>query len=452
MSPSRNGSCGGSSPSRNRCALAASSYPRRTRTLAVRSEIPSAAASSLACRCGHGRRVQMPSCMGQMTVRGASDGALQRRVRPNRARFLVRCSWELCGVRVRVLEDVECVVGPRCDVQHFAGCRVVHGDREPVRPLAPEERDLEAVGRAVVELLREEIGLGCVHHRGLLLVRWRSCRFAAQGLRRHAADQRLAVRLALLLVRKLHAEHGQQREQREAREPQPGDEARVLRLEQLLPRDLAPEDEQADPGRDADDDHRCEVHRFLERPAHDQRGQRHEHANRNHPKGDPQPHREPTVPRAILRSVEPNYMSGEDYAVEFLGYRFSFGALDFEERVTAAAVKLGLLEGNELDDDETADLVELVERGSIDEARSGLGRYLVRHWERVSLVDGESLVYWLRKLVFRGAWLDHRVKEGLLEVTWDEDQSDFGYRDPRGGRALLELAPVPSWHELQFRR
>jgi hypothetical protein len=150
--------------------------------------------------------------------------------------------------------------------------------------------------------------------------------------------------------------------------------------------------------------------------------------------------------------VEPNYTSGEDYAVEFLGYRFSFGALDFEERVTAAAVKLGLLEGNELDDDETADLVELVERGSIDEARSGLGRYLVRHWERLSLVEGESLVYWLRKLVFRGAWLDHRVKEGLLEVTWDEDQSDFAYADPHGGRALLELAPVPSWHELQFRR
>ena len=25
-------------------------------------------------------------------------------------------------------------------------------------------------------------------------------------------------------------------------------------------------------------------------------------------------------------------------------------------------------------------------------------------------------------------------------------------RDPNGDRALLELAPVPSWHELQFRR
>ena len=76
----------------------------------------------------------------------------------------------------------------------------------------------------------------------------------------------------------------------------------------------------------------------------------------------------------------------------------------------------------------------------------------MRHWERVSLVNGESLVYWLRKLVFRGAWLDHRVKEHLLEVEWDDERSDFAYRDPRGDRALLELAPVPSWHELQFRR
>jgi hypothetical protein len=147
-----------------------------------------------------------------------------------------------------------------------------------------------------------------------------------------------------------------------------------------------------------------------------------------------------------------NYCSGEDYVVEFLGYRFAFNADDFEERVIAAAVKLRLLDSNELDDDETDDLVELAADGRIADPRSGLGQYLVRHWERISLVDGESLVYWLRKLVFRGAWLDHRVKEGLLEVAWDEDAADFGYRDPRGERALLELAPVPSWHELQFRR
>jgi hypothetical protein len=149
---------------------------------------------------------------------------------------------------------------------------------------------------------------------------------------------------------------------------------------------------------------------------------------------------------------EGNYHSGDDYSVTYLEYEFSFGEADFAERVAAAAVKLGLVPGNELDDDETADLVELAAHDWIEEPRSGLGRYLVRHWERLSLVEGESLVYWLKKLVFRGAWLDHRVKEGLLEVSWEEESGDFTYRDPRGDRALIELAPVPSWHALQFRK
>ncbi len=149
---------------------------------------------------------------------------------------------------------------------------------------------------------------------------------------------------------------------------------------------------------------------------------------------------------------EANYSSGDDYIVEFLGYRFGFNTLDFEQRVNAAAVKLGLVEPGELDPGEIGDLVELASGGRIEEPRSGLGEYLVRHWERLSLVGSESLVYWLRKLVFRSAWLDHRVKQDLLEVEWDEESAEFAYRDPRGGRALLELAPVPSWHDLQFRR
>ena len=149
---------------------------------------------------------------------------------------------------------------------------------------------------------------------------------------------------------------------------------------------------------------------------------------------------------------EGNYVSGDDYVVEFLGYRFGFNTLDFEQRVNAAAVKLGLVDDEELDPGEIADLVEVTAEGRIDDPRSGLGEYIVRHWERLSLVGEESLVYWLRKLVFRGAWLDHRVKERLLDVEWDDTSSDFTYRDPRGDRTLLELAPVPSWHELQFRR
>ena len=147
-----------------------------------------------------------------------------------------------------------------------------------------------------------------------------------------------------------------------------------------------------------------------------------------------------------------NYVSGHDYVVEFLGYRFSFSATDFEGRVVAAAVKLGVVVTPELEDEEVADLVALAAQGVIDEPVSRLGRYLIRNWERVSLVGGESLVYWLRKLIFRGAWLDHQVKRGALEVVWDEDEAEFAYQHPGGGgRPLLELAPVPSWHELQFR-
>ncbi len=149
--------------------------------------------------------------------------------------------------------------------------------------------------------------------------------------------------------------------------------------------------------------------------------------------------------------TETNYTSGDDYVVEFLGYRFSFNAFDFEQRVVAAAVKLGLVEVNELDEEETSDLVAVAAQGLIDGPQSRLGRYLARNWERVSLVEGESLVYWLRKLIFRGAWLDHQVKRGALEIVWEEHEAEFAYQHPGGGRPLLELAPIPSWHELQFR-
>ena len=60
-----------------------------------------------------------------------------------------------------------------------------------------------------------------------------------------------------------------------------------------------------------------------------------------------------------------NYSSGDSYTLEFLGYRFSFGARDFEERVGAAAVKLGLVPSNDLDEEEVADLVELAADGRI---------------------------------------------------------------------------------------
>lgn len=152
-----------------------------------------------------------------------------------------------------------------------------------------------------------------------------------------------------------------------------------------------------------------------------------------------------------MNAADANYVSGDDYVLEYYRFRFSFGARDFHERVTAAAVRLGVVPSNELDDEEVDDLVELTADGRIAAPRSDLGHYLVRHWERVALVDGESLVYWLRKLVFRGAYLDQRVKTGTLDVSWDEGDGEFGYADPDGGRPVLELAPVPSWHALGYR-
>jgi hypothetical protein len=37
-------------------------------------------------------------------------------------------------------------------------------------------------------------------------------------------------------------------------------------------------------------------------------------------------------------------------------------------------------------------------------------------------------------------------------VAWEDETGEFAYVDPNGERALLEVAPTPSWHELQFRR
>ena len=51
-----------------------------------------------------------------------------------------------------------------------------------------------------------------------------------------------------------------------------------------------------------------------------------------------------------------NYSSGGDIVVEFLRLRFSFNAADFAQRVSAAAFRLGLVDDNELDEDETPEL------------------------------------------------------------------------------------------------
>ena len=44
-----------------------------------------------------------------------------------------------------------------------------------------------------------------------------------------------------------------------------------------------------------------------------------------------------------MREDASNYSSGEDYALEFLGYHFSFGERDFEERSAPFGLGVGEL-------------------------------------------------------------------------------------------------------------
>lgn len=145
-----------------------------------------------------------------------------------------------------------------------------------------------------------------------------------------------------------------------------------------------------------------------------------------------------------------DYVSGDDFVVEFLQYRYAFSHVDFEQRVSAAAVRLGLVPARDLADGERADLIDLASAGAIEAPRSELGRYIMQRFDAIEQLHDESVVYWLRKLVFRGAWLDHRVKAGVLDVAFDEGSGGFAYRLPTDQAPLIELAPVPSWAPLGY--
>ena len=60
-------------------------------------------------------------------------------------------------------------------------------------------------------------------------------------------------------------------------------------------------------------------------------------------------------------------------------------------------------------------------------------------------------MHWLRRLVFRGAWLDQRVMEGELEIVFDDETHTFGYAQPDRGFELIELSPEPSWKRVAYR-
>ena len=146
-----------------------------------------------------------------------------------------------------------------------------------------------------------------------------------------------------------------------------------------------------------------------------------------------------------------NYDSGEDYVLEYGDLRFTFNEEDFRQRVEQAAVKLKFLDPG-LGLDELEDLVNLAVNGEIREPASPLGDHVNDRWYDLVGPADRSLVHWLRRLVFRGAWLDQRVKEGELDVYFHEDTQTFGYVQRDRDSELIELSPEPSWQPAAYRR
>jgi hypothetical protein len=146
-----------------------------------------------------------------------------------------------------------------------------------------------------------------------------------------------------------------------------------------------------------------------------------------------------------------NYESGSDYVLEYGELRFAFNEDDFGQRVEQAAVKLGFVQQG-LSQEELNDLLDLAVNGEIPEPHSGLGEHINENWEDLVGPANRSLVHWLRRLVFRGAWLDQRVKEGELDIVFDERSQTFGYIQPDRSNELIELSKEPSWRRIAYRR
>src|SRR3954464_5115589 len=146
-----------------------------------------------------------------------------------------------------------------------------------------------------------------------------------------------------------------------------------------------------------------------------------------------------------------NYHSGEDFVLEYGELRFTFNERDFSERCEQAAVKLGFVAGR-LDDPELEDLVNLTVNGEIHDPASALGEHVNDCWPELVGPAERSLVHWLRRLVFRSAWLDQRVKEGELDIAFDEGTSTFGYVQPERNREPNQPSPEPSWGRVAYAR
>jgi hypothetical protein len=144
-----------------------------------------------------------------------------------------------------------------------------------------------------------------------------------------------------------------------------------------------------------------------------------------------------------------NYNSGQDFVLEYGPLRFTFNEDDFAERCEQAAMRLGFVSVR-LQHDELEDLVNLAVNGTVPDPASTLGEHVNVCWPELVGPAERSLVHWLRRLIFRGAWLDQRVLEGELTVVFGASQGSFCYVQPDRPDEPIELSPEPSWSRVAY--
>lgn len=146
-----------------------------------------------------------------------------------------------------------------------------------------------------------------------------------------------------------------------------------------------------------------------------------------------------------------NYDSGSDYLLEFGDLKYSFNEEDFAQRAEQAARRLRFIE-DRLAPDELSDLVRLTVNGELSKSASALGDHVVQNWAKLVGPSDRSLVYWLRRLVFRSAYLDQKVKMGELDIEFHEQTRSFGYVDRERGVNVVDIRRQPSWRRVSYRR
>lgn len=139
-----------------------------------------------------------------------------------------------------------------------------------------------------------------------------------------------------------------------------------------------------------------------------------------------------------------NYNSGGDIVLEYGDLLFTFAERDFAERCEQAARSLEFIH-ERLQQHELDDLVDLTISGDVPHPRSELGLHVHASWSALSGPTERSIIHWLRRLVFRGAWLDQRVKEGELDIKLNTESGKFIYVQHEHPQEPVELADAPSW-------